>query len=446
MLRKIVDFLESQKINFENKKVLIAVSGGIDSMVLVHAAKKLEWNFAIAHMNFKLRGDESEGDQIFVEKQAAHYRVKVFCKQVDTLEFATQHKISVQEAARNLRYEWFDELATEEEFQYILTAHHAGDVAETLLFNLVRGAGLSGAHGILASNGKIIRPMLQLSRQAIEEFASQENISWREDSSNSSEKYSRNKIRHSILPLLESINPEAQQHLMQHAFLMKGYEEIISGYMMELEHRLVIPMFDGKVSMIYLSNLKSYPSPEILLYHFFGKYGFNSSDFTSLLYQSETGAQFISGRHRLVLGSDTLVFLKNFPEEISEPVLVVAETKQIDLTYGNITMEISNPDLTGRFPVKSDKHTAILDAAKLRFPLTVRVWRRGDSFRPFGMRGTKLISDFLTDEKIPSGLKEIVYLLVSDNEVAWVVGHRISDDFKITPETGTVAKFQYHQQ
>lgn len=288
--------------------------------------------------------------------------------------------------------------------------------------------------------------MLQLSRKTVEEFASQENISWREDSSNSSDKYSRNKIRHSILPLLESINPEAQQHLMQHAFLMKGYEEIISGYMMELEHRLVIQMFEGKVSMIYLSNLKSYPSPEILLYHFFGKYGFNSSDFTSLLYQSETGAQFISGRHRLVLGSDTLVFLKNFPKDLNEVSFVGPSTKQIGLTFGNITMEISNPDITGRFPVKAEKHTAILDAAKLRFPLTVRVWRRGDSFRPFGMRGTKLVSDFLTDEKIPSGLKEIVYLLVSDNEVAWVVGHRISDDFKITPETGPVAKFQYHQQ
>lgn len=444
MFKKFLLFLRENKFPGTEQKILLTVSGGIDSVVMVHLFHAAGYKCDIAHCNFQLRGSESDGDELFVEQLAAHYKFDFHSKKFHTNQFAGDHSLSVQMAARNLRYAWFDELANKFGFAGIATAHHANDVAETMLINLVRGTGIAGMHGIPRQNGIIFRPLLFASRKEIENYAMESNLKWREDLSNKTDDYTRNKIRNKVIPLLEEINPQVIDAFNRYATSVRLYEQLTQQYMSETCRRLIVSHHEGMIKTIYLKNLLSYPSPLLLLQLVLDEFGFNETVCHEILSVELTGKQFHAPGYRLVRDRDQLTVF-NLDKTADEQIYKIDEPDGIiQLHPGVLEFATNNWPLSSGMPADfRSKEVAYVDTERLGFPLKVRRWREGDRFQPLGMKGKKLISDFLTDEKISSAEKELVYLLLSGDEVVWVVGYRISDRFKVTEKTREQMKFIY---
>jgi tRNA(Ile)-lysidine synthase len=416
------------------KKLLLATSGGLDSMVMVDLFHKLPFEIAIAHCNFQLRGLESFGDQDFVKNYAEANAIPLFVTQFDTEAFAKDYKLSIQVAARELRYSWFYELLKTENYDYILTAHHTDDNLETFIVNLVRGTGIDGLTGIPTQNEKVIRPFLIFSRSEIEEHAKENNIDWREDSSNASDKYMRNKIRHNLVPILKELNPD---------FLSSFYKT--QAYLEETQ-----TMAEDATIMVYqqvakekgeeihfdLKQLKKLPNYKSYLYQWLNEFGFSAWDDIYDLVDGQSGKQVFSNDFRLLKNRDFLILTPvDFEEEDKEYFISKDQMKV------NIPLNLSFSKVAD---ISMDSNSAIfVDEQKLLFPLVLRRWKEGDYFQPFGMEGkSKKASKFFKDNKLSLIEKKNTWILCSDNQIVWIVGLRQDERFKIETNTKEILKIQ----
>lgn len=416
-------------------KILLAVSGGVDSVVLAHLCHLAKMNFSIAHCNFNLRGEESDTDEEFVLDLADSLEVEVFIENFDTATYAEDAKVSIQMAARELRYQWFEELSSSLKFDYILTAHHANDNLETFIINLVRGSGLEGFTGIKKVNNNLVRPLLLFSRREIEDFAKTQNIKWREDSSNSSNKYLRNKVRHDIVPVLEELNPQLLESFANTQSHLNDSLNLVEDYI-----GLIYPEIVSKTMYGYnlkIDYLKKLPNTKAVLYELLKTFGFTEWDDVLQLLDAQSGKVVYSETHRLIKDREVLI-------------LSVIDSKEKKIEYSIKEGEDVVMLPIGRFVISEvDKITTTapncvyLNKEKVIFPLTLRKWAIGDSFYPFGMKGKKKISDFFKDNKLSLPEKENSWLLCSGNEIAWVVNQRADNRFAITDPSQKILKITY---
>ena len=422
-------------------KILSAVSGGIDSMVMLHLLHSADINTVAAHCNFGLRGDESNLDEDFVKTETNKMGINCLMKQFDTSAYSVQNGLSIQMAARELRYRWFHELSMQENFDAIAIAHNRNDRIETLFTNLARGTGIHGLTSIRPENGKIIRPLLFASRSEIEAYAKMHGIAFREDSSNATDKYARNYIRHHVIPGLEQFFPGTQQAIersMEHFSAIElFYNEAIERYKNQ-----VVTVKDDLI-YIDLQGLAKSPSSSTLLYEILKPYGFPNSIAAEILSGNtkscaSTGRQFFSDTHRLVYDRQSLIIQKT-ENEASHEYLIDEHTSIINIPFH---LKIEKFDKYSGFTPDTSPNIACLDGDKLQFPLLLRKWQHGDTFRPLGMKNLKKLSDFFIDAKLSLIEKERRWVLVSGGQIAWIVGMRIDDRFKITKQTTTVLTFK----
>ncbi|WP_396151851.1 tRNA lysidine(34) synthetase TilS [Flavobacterium sp.] len=432
MLLKFQNHLSTQFPFLQKAKMLIAVSGGLDSMVLLDLISKANIEFAVAHCNFQLRGDESDADENFVKSYCNENSIQSFFQKFDTKQFAEDEKVSIQVAARKLRYEWFYELLANENFDFVATAHHLDDQLETFLIHFSRGTGLDGLTGIPSQNDKIIRPLLHFSRAEIETFAKENNLKWREDSSNASDKYVRNKIRHHVVPILKELNPSfldsfenTLQNLNQAQSLVEDASRIV--------YRKVVKDVDNQ-KKIDLNELLQLPNYQAYLYQWLMPFGFSAWQDIYDLVEAQSGKQIFSEHFRLLKDRETLIIEpKSF--KVSDEYFIQENQSQLNFPLKLSFCKVD--DIT-----KSDSKTIFVDAEKLKFPLQLRQWSEGDYFYPFGMLGKKKLSKFFKDEKISVIDKEKIWLLCSEKRIVWIVGKRMDDQFKVTENTQTILKIQ----
>jgi tRNA(Ile)-lysidine synthase len=432
MVEQLKNFIASEKLFTADDKILLTVSGGVDSVVMAELFHKAELKFAIAHCNFMLRGKEADDDEKFVEQLAKKYKVLFACEHFDTGKYAAENKLSIQTAARKLRYNWFNDILKKQKLNYIATAHHKNDVLETMLINFTRGTGIAGLHGILPKQGNIIRPLLFATKDNIERFAKENNLPFRYDSSNSSEKYVRNKIRMRIIPLLQEINPSIEYTAIQTSKNLYASELILKNHLQAERQRCIETR--GKKININIKKLKQLNPLSTYLFEFLREYGFNYK-LTEQICESinETpGKKFYSESHKLIKDREYLILSEIKGDDETEDVFVKKTEKKIN---SPLKLVIEKQAINKKFTIPSANNIACLDYDKLKFPLKLRRWLFGDRFVPLGMTGKKKVSDFLIDNKINVDDKEGVWLLQSGHEICWVIGHRIDDRYKITPET-----------
>lgn len=436
MLNKFKNHINKQLPFLEKSKLIIAISGGVDSVALAHLCKALNLNFTLAHCNFKLRGEESNADEDFVLELAEELDVEAFIQNFDTQAYADENKRSIQMAARELRYDWFAELAEQLKFEYILTAHHADDNLETFLINFTRGTGLNGLTGIPMLNGNIARPLLPFSREQIEHYAKEQNISWREDSSNSSRKYLRNKLRHEVVPILKEINPQLLDSFQNTLENLNDSADIMSEGIGTFIDKALEP-FDGIQLKFKISEFKKTKNAKAYLYEVFHSYGFTEwNDIVNLL-DAQSGKQVLSNKHRLIKDREHIILTGLYNSELSEASFLISENdKSIKLPIGVLSFaDVDDIEYISTIVTHLDKE-------KLNFPLELRLWKEGDYFYPSGMKGKKKISKYLKDEKLSLVDKENVWLLTSNNEVVWVVGKRSDNRFCVTEATTKILKIE----
>ena len=432
MFLKFQNHLSTHFPFLQKAKVLIAVSGGLDSMVLLDLISKTNIKFAVAHCNFQLRGDESDADENFVKSYCYENSIQGFFQKFDTNQFAEDEKLSIQVAARKLRYEWFYELIATKNFDFVATAHHLDDQLETFLINFSRGTGLDGLCGIPFQNDKIIRPLLFFSRAEIETFANENQLKWREDSSNASDKYVRNKIRHHVVPILKELNPsflDSFENTLQNLNQAKSLVEDAS----RIVYRKVVQDVD-KQKRIDLNQLLQLPNYQAYLYQWLMPFGFSAWQDIYDLVEAQSGKQIFSEHFRLVKDRETLI-IEPKSDKIFDEYFI--HENQLELNFPLKLTFCNVDDIT-----ISDSKTIFVDVEKLKFPLKLRKWQDGDYFYPFGMNGKKKLSKFFKDEKISVIDKEKICLLCSENRIVWIIGKRMDDRFKITENTQTIIKIQ----
>jgi len=427
MQDRFVDFIKKNALFTENDRILLGVSGGIDSMTMLHLFQKSGFSLAVAHCNFSLRGEESNGDQQLVEHTCEEFGIKLHCLKFETQQFATENKLSIQVAARELRYNWFNKLCNEFGYSKVAIAHNRDDIAETVILNLTRGTGLKGLTGIKPVNGRIIRPLLFAGRDEIVRYATLNSISFREDSSNSSTKYSRNRIRHNVLPELEKTNPSAKKSITETALHLQEAWALVENYLFKLKEDLVIEK--NEATYISIKGLKEEPHCKLFLIEELVPLGFSHEMIDNIIesFNHQPGKLFYSSTHQLLRDRDYLI-VSELKE--NEPVLIRIESdcKVIDFPV-SLSFRVIEPDAT--FEIPRNKGIAVLDYNKLKFPLTIRPWQPGDRFVPFGMDNFKKVSDFLIDQKVSLLDKDNVYVLVSGDDIIWIIGYRIDNRYRI---------------
>ena len=421
-----------------NTKLLVGVSGGVDSMVLVYLFLDMNVDFEIAHVNFQLRGKESDGDAAFVQEFCAMNDIVYHQLDVDAAAYAKNHKISIQEAARQIRYEWFEKTRAEINAQWIVVAHQKNDIAETVIFNLTRGAGIAGLHGIKAQNGFILRPLLFAERQAVIAYAKENDIAWREDSSNTKTKYARNLIRHKVMPLLAEINPSVVQNIAHNALIMSEIEVLLKEYLDAAQQMYVTK--DANEVRMNLKQISRLATAKTILFYLLKDYGFNETQVRDMLSSGETSKVFLSSQKRAVIHGEFLL-VTDFAEDTGRTYLIESWSNEPIIT----------PEFSLSWAIESyhgqrlpdDDDIVWLDRDKMIFPLILRKRKAGDRFQPFGMGGkSKKIKDFLANLKLSVPEKEKVWLLESgDGQICWVVGHRIDERYKIQGSTKEMIAF-----
>jgi len=429
MLKTFQSFIYSNFSFLEKSKLLVAVSGGLDSMVLVYLCQKLDLNFSLAHCNYKLREIESNYDEDFIKSYAKTNSIELFTTSFDTNSYASLTKQSIQMAARKLRYEWFELLQEQHGFDFVLTAHHADDNLETFLINLSRGTGLEGLTGIPAINGSIIRPLLEFTRTEILDFATAKNLKWREDSSNKKVLYLRNNIRHSIIPLLKNINPSFMDSFNKSQKYLIESQSVLKDYILEIEDRVIASVAEDQISYD-INKILTLNNPKAYMYLLLKPYGFTDWNEIISLLQAQTGKQIYSPSHRLIKNRNNLILCK-INAQLKVNISIQNSDSLIKIPSYGINLHM---DITNFLPVKSPE-SVILDVKTLNFPLTVRNWNEGDYFYPIGMKGKKKLSKFFKDNKLSIVDKENTLILCSNDQVVWVLGMRADNRFMSTEKT-----------
>lgn len=442
MLKRFVQEIETQNLFSSDDIVLLAVSGGMDSVSLCELFNMAKFSFAIAHCNFHLRGNDSDADELFVKNLAKSYGVPFHCASFDTKNYADENKLSIEEAARNLRYDFFSQIMENYGYSYVATAHHRDDAIETFFLNLMRGTGIVGLHGILQKNGRIIRPLLAFGRNEIENFISLNGLSYCTDVTNATLDYKRNKVRHLLMPVLRDIAPAFDKTMQTNIQHIADVELIYKTKVEELRTKLLLPHNDGfKLCMRdleLLNPLKTY------LYEFLYPFGFSESVVVDILkiWNGSPGKQFFSNDYYIIKDREYL-FIHPLQKDVYPDCVSVADgTAEIE---NPINLTIDELSRTSDFKFSPSRNIAYLDKDKLSFPLTLRKWESGDKFQPFGMKGKRKVSDFFTDAKLTLHDKKAVWLLCNgEGEILWLVGMRSDDRFKVTEQTKTILKITWN--
>ena len=433
MIEKFQKHINANFPFLNGRKLLLALSGGIDSMVLMHLCRVSNLDIRAAHCNFQLRGDESDADEEFVKSECEKLDVLLFVNHFDTRKFAEEYKQSIQVVARNLRYDWFNTLLINNDYDYLLTAHHLDDSLETFLINFTRASGLDGLTGIPKQNGYIIRPLLVFSRNEIEVFAKQNNIQWREDSSNASDKYLRNKLRHDVIPILKELNPG----------LLGSFENTISNLqqaqtMVDDASRIVYRKVVTDINYqkrINLPELMQLPNYQAYLYQWLEPFGFRDWASINDLVNAQSGKLIHSENHTVLKDRNELIIFPKQQTDTEELFLI--EKGQNEVKFP-LKLSFSGVDAVS----VQTTNTIFVDEKKLRFPLEIRKWEEGDFFYPFGMNGKKKLSKFFKDEKFSLIDKSEAWLLCSDSQIVWIIGERQDERFKVTPQTTKILQIQ----
>lgn len=434
VLKQLDDYIGLERLLSKDEKLLIAVSGGMDSMFLLSYLIQMNYNLEVAHCNFGLREEESDGDESFVQDFCQSNTIKFHSKRFETSEYALANGISIQMAARDLRYAWFDQLRETHFFDKLVTAHHKTDSTETILLNLTRGTGLKGLIGIPAISGFKVRPLIQLSRTEIAETVFELKIPYRDDSSNASDKYHRNRIRHHILPQFLTINQGFEQSVNHTASIVSQALGFINHFMQTIKNDCV--EIDNQEISIDIKQLLKYPEPAFVLYEILKDYGFNSDQAKDILMvlQGISGKQFFSTTHRLTKASTNLIIQKH-PD--FKPIEYLVNFNDKSLKTENHSWQFEVSENTNFSKIANE---AVIDFSKLTFPLVIRTWKSGDKVRPIGMQGHKKVSDILIDTKLSIPQKEKVWILISAQEIVWINELVLSNDFKVTSSTQKVLR------
>ncbi len=440
MFRK---FIFDEGLLFKGQPVLLAVSGGVDSVVLTHLFYECgEFPFGIAYFNHYLR-ESSYKDESFIRKLAFKYRIPFFIGGMPVEGFARKHKMSIEEAGRHLRYQWLDWVRRRHGYHYVATAHHRDDVAETVLMNLIRGSGWRGMKGIVPKRDFIIRPLLFASKLEIEKYALEKGLSWMEDETNKDLRFRRNFIRHRVIPILRELNPEVDVAIYNHARVMRDLEWIAEVTLQRIKNKVLIRR-DGEV-WIPFRKVLSYPAYRTIFYEILKEFGFNVNQVDQLIDlirsdETKVGASLETDQFKLVIDRTHLIIIEK-TEEAEPSIIPVPEIPTvIELPEGKYVFEL----LPAKdVKITADKNIAYLDYDKLESPIMLRFWRDGDYFYPFGLRKKKKIKKFLTDEKVPTHLKKKVRVLQAGDYIVWVISYRIDDRFKVTPRTKQVLKVSF---
>jgi tRNA(Ile)-lysidine synthase len=443
LLQKFLEFNEEKRLVNAKKSTILTVSGGVDSVVLCDLFHAAKFSFIIAHCNFQLRGKESNDDEDFVRNLAAKYGVEVFAKRFDTKAYGEGKSISTQLAARELRYAWFEELRQEKKFKLIATAHHLNDNIETILFNLTKGTGIRGLRGILLRQGNIIRPLLFASREEIEDYQLGQKLEYREDSSNAEDKYTRNKIRQQIIPVLKEINPSLEATFAEKIDLFHHLELLYEREVRKSSSKLFL-LRDRDI-YIPILKLKKTRHSHSVLFEYLKDFGFNKEQVVDMLasINEDPGKQFLSPQARIIKDRRFFILTKLADKKFSVQFINEEDTT---VNLGDVKLSIQNSPLESfqsKSNINAGKNSAFLDKSKLVFPLIARRWKQGDYFYPFGMKmKKKKLKKFFTDEKVPLHEKEKVWVIESNKKIVWVAGYRIDERFKITGKTKELVQLQ----
>ncbi len=471
LLKKYKAYIKKENLFHPKDKLLLAVSGGVDSVVLCELCKQAGYGFVIAHCNFQLRGAESDRDEAFVKELGKKYAVEVFVKSFDTNAIAKKEKKSVEETARDLRYGWFEELISNRQqatgnkqsaignkqqamgngqsaignnaaasdcqlptANWILTAHHADDNIETVLMNFFRGTGIKGLRGILPKQGNIIRPLLFARRDELEEFIKSNGLDFVSDHTNAGNEYTRNYFRNTIIPLVSERFPEAKENLLRNIQRL-GETEILYRQAIEWHTKKLLEHKGNEVHIPVLKLMKAAPLASIV-YEIIKDYGFTAHQTEEVidLLQSESGKYIQSPTHRIFKNRSWLIISPNQTVE-ADNILIEEKDENLQFAIGNLQIKklpLANCQLSIAPSIAS------LDASKITFPLLLRPWKKGDYFYPLGMNKKKKLSRFFIDQKLSLTDKEKVWVIESDKKIIWVVGMRIDDRFKITDRTSIV--------
>ena len=453
LLERFIDNILHEHLFQKRDNLIIAVSGGVDSVVLCELCSQAKLNFEIAHCNFQLRGEESERDEAFVKSLGEKYAVEVFVKKFETEKYASERKLSIQVTARELRYKWFNELieATNSRQQpatvsqhstFLLTAHHANDNAETLLMNFFKGTGIKGLHGILPKQRNIIRPLLFATKEDILSFAQENNLAFVEDSSNLTEKYTRNYFRHTLIPSLKKVFPQVEENLQQN---IERFKEIDMLYQQAifLHKKKLIENKGSEAHVPVLKLLKSKPLKTVV-YEIIKDYGFTAHQTDEVLHllKSESGKYISSASHRIIKNRKWIIISPIHSVENSL-VVINENDKKIEFANGRLIIEKISAD---NYSLSTESNVAMLDAGVIAFPLVLRKWKQGDYFYPLGMQKKKKLSRFFIDTKMSVAEKEITWVIESNKKIIWVVGKRIDNRFRITSATTNILKVDLIQK
>lgn len=430
MLSLFIRNIESKNLFTKNHKLLLGVSGGKDSMVLADLLLNAGYNFAVAHCNFCLRKEEADSEEAFVISYFKEKNIPVFSTRFDTNKYANENKLSIQMAARELRYNWFKQLKNERQFDYIVTAHHLNDNIETFFINVLRGAGINGLKGIPEKTESVVRPLLFVSSEQIKEYILANNIQYKEDSSNSEVKYLRNKLRHELIPLLKEVNPQLEETFSKEFNYFREANSLIEETITnEIKN---CSSSNAKEITFETSKILTSSHVSLLLHYVLKPYSFDSSIETQVLEAIKTGQpgkKFISKTHTCVIDRETIVIRENNKTELLQSYTIEkncpAITNPIQLSF----------ELVEEAKIIVADNLVCLDYEKLHFPLVLRKWKEGDSFKPLGMKGTKKLSDFFVNQKYSLFEKEEQWLLTSNNEIVWIIGKRIDERFKVSETT-----------
>jgi tRNA(Ile)-lysidine synthase len=432
------DFIEQNNLFGRNAKILAAVSGGMDSVIMAHLLKAAEFNFSIAHCNFQLRGNESLGDQEFCKSLAQQLGVPFHTINFDTLNYAADNKVSIQIAARELRYQWFEQIRQQFDYSAIALAHHQNDAIETILLNLTRGTGIAGLHGILPKTGMLVRPMLFLKREEIQKTIDEDSIAYVEDSSNASAKYARNKIRLEVIPRLKELNPVLEHTFEKNLEHFRELEILLAQRANELKKELFT--YHEKEIHIPLDKLKTLEPKRLLLFTLLQEYGVNETIIDDLISAlgKHSGKIFETAGFKLILDRNKLILINR--SDLQHKPTLIAENEH-EANFGGYKLNILHDD--SPLIVKDNPMAVSIDTDLLIYPLTLRAWRQGDYFYPLGMKARKKLSDYFISQKIPLHQKKEIPLLINGNgDLIWIGGFRPDDRYKVTNSTKKVTIFE----
>lgn len=437
-IKGLIDFIEQNSLFKADSKIVAAVSGGMDSVLMGHLLKAAGFNFDIAHCNFQLRGPESDTDEAFCKNLAGQMGVLFHTTRFDTQQYAANHKMSIQMAARDMRYQWFEQLRQKHDYDVIALAHHQNDSIETILLNLTRGTGIAGLHGILPKNGALVRPLMFLQREEIQELITENGIDYVEDSSNSSVKYARNKIRLEVIPHLKTLNPNLEKTFENNLNHFKELEQLLEIKVAEVKKQLLV--FGNDEVHLLISAVKNLQPQRLLLFKLLQEYGFNEATIDDVIasLDKHSGRVFEGVGYQLILDRDKLILAKKRSGTLL-PVLI-NETDHT-VTYGSFKLTLLHDD--SPLIVKNNPFAVAIDTGLLVYPLTIRPWRQSDFFYPLGMKARKKLSDFFINRKVALHQKAEIPILVNGNgDIVWIGGYQLDERYKVSDNTKKVTIFE----